>query len=88
MERRIINPWEWQDQIGYVQAIEVSNFSRILVCAGQTATDEDGNPMHLGDMAAQIHLSLDNVEKVLAHAGFALSNLIRLNLYTTDVDGF
>jgi enamine deaminase RidA (YjgF/YER057c/UK114 family) len=31
-------------------------------------------------------VSLDNLEAVLAEAGMALANLVRLNVYTTDVD--
>jgi enamine deaminase RidA (YjgF/YER057c/UK114 family) len=31
-------------------------------------------------------LSLDNLEAVLSGAGMALANLVRLNVYTTDVD--
>ncbi len=50
MERRIINPWTWQDQFGFVQANEVSGVQRQLICAGQTTLDADGSPMHVGDM--------------------------------------
>lgn len=39
-------------------------------------------------MAAQITKSFDNLETVLREAGFSLSDVIRLNYYTTDVDGF
>ncbi len=35
---------------------------------------------------AQLALSLDNLEAVLAEAGMTLANVIRLNVYTTDVD--
>ncbi len=37
-------------------------------------------------MAAQVALSLDNLEAVLGAAGMSLANLVRLNVYTTDVD--
>ena len=37
-------------------------------------------------MAAQLALSLDNLEAVLGEAGMSLANLVRLNVYTTDVD--
>ena len=37
-------------------------------------------------MAAQLALCLDNLEAVLGEAGMSLANLVRLNLYTTDVD--
>jgi len=37
VEQRKINPWKWQDQYGFSQAIEVSNASRVLYCAGQAS---------------------------------------------------
>ncbi|HUG15719.1 MAG TPA: RidA family protein [Thermomicrobiales bacterium] len=88
MERRIVNPWSWQDQFGFVQANEVSGHQRTLVCAGQTSSDADGNPIHAGNMTAQVNQAFDNLETVLAEAGFALSDVVRLNYYTTDMDAF
>ena len=87
MERRIINPWGWQDEYGFVQANEVSDAQRVLYCAGQVSVDAEGNPLHPGDMRAQIAQSLDNLETVLETAGFEMSDVARLNFYTTDVDG-
>lgn len=88
MERKIINPWGWQDELGFVQANEVSGFRRVLVCSGQTALSAEGRPLHAGDMRAQITLALDNLEEVLRGAGLALADVVRLNYYTTDVDLF
>jgi enamine deaminase RidA (YjgF/YER057c/UK114 family) len=88
MERRVINPWTWQDQYGFAQAIEVTGSERALFCAGQTSSDADGNPLHAGDMRAQLGQALDNLETVLREAGFELSQVVRLNTYTTDVDAF
>ena len=88
MERKIINPWTWQDQFGFVQANQLSGAQRYLVCAGQTAVDADGNAEAAGDMAEQINKSFDNLETVLKQAGFSLSDVVRLNYYTTDVDAF
>lgn len=88
MQVRPVNPWTWQDNFGFVQANEVSGQQRTLVCSGQTSVDENGTPVHDGDMAAQINKALDNVETVLAGAGMTLANVVRLNIYTTDVDGF
>ena len=88
MERKVHNPWSWQDQFGFVHGNEIQGAERVLLCAGQLATDDDGAPMHAGDMAAQISLCLDNLERVLAEAGMNLSNVVRMNYYTTDVDAF
>jgi enamine deaminase RidA (YjgF/YER057c/UK114 family) len=86
MELKPVNPWKWQDAFGFSQAIEFSGHSRVLTCAGQTSVNVDGEPMHAGDMAAQLGQALDNVETVLKQAGMSLSNVVHLNLYTTDID--
>ena len=46
----------------------------------------EGKREHDGDIAAQLALCVDNLEAVLKEAGMTLANLIRLNVYTTDVD--
>lgn len=85
---RAINPWGWQDQYGFSQAIEVKQGQRVVYCAGQTAVDAEGTPLHRGDLAKQMNLALDNLETVLKQAGLTLANVVRLNYYTTDVPAF
>jgi len=86
MERRAINPWSWQDNFGFVQANEITGAQKVLYCSGQTSVDENGTPVHEGDMAGQAGKALDNLEAVLKDAGMDLSNVVRLTIYTTDVD--
>ena len=88
MEQRKVNPWDWQNQFAFSQAIEVAGGSRVLYCAGQTSVDEDGRPLHVGDMRKQVDMAFQNLETVLKAAGFTLADVIRLNYYTTDVDKF
>jgi enamine deaminase RidA (YjgF/YER057c/UK114 family) len=87
VERRVINPWAWQDQWGFVQANEVSGSERTIFLAGQVSVDAEGSPLHAGDMRAQIEQAMDNIQTVLREAGAELSDVVRLNYYTTDVDG-
>jgi enamine deaminase RidA (YjgF/YER057c/UK114 family) len=86
MERKIVNPWKWQDQYGFVQANEVSGAERVLYCSGQVSVDAEGRPVKAGDMRGQIAQALDNLDAVLRAAGFRMSDVVRMNLYTTDVD--
>ncbi|MER7495525.1 enamine deaminase RidA [Streptomyces pharetrae CZA14] len=86
MERSTVNPWTWSEQLGYSQGEIVSGHTRTLYCSGQAAMSGDGKPLHAGDVAAQLALAMDNLEAVLGAAGMSLANLIRLNVYTTDVD--
>ena len=88
MEQRNINPWTWQDQFGFSQAVDVSGAERVLYCAGQTSSDADGSTLHAGDMRAQAAQALDNLETVLREPGMSLSDVVRLNSYATDVDLF
>ena len=88
MEREIVNPWTWQDRFGFVQANVVSGAERTVYCAGVASVDADGNPVHEGDMAAQLGQTLDNLETVLRESGYALADVVRLNYYTTDVDAY
>ena len=39
-------------------------------------------------MGAQLAQAMDNLETVLREAGAELSDVVRLNIYTTDVDAF
>ncbi|GAA1672743.1 RidA family protein [Glycomyces endophyticus] len=86
VERTAINPVTWSAELGFNQGELVSGHTRTLYCSGQTAMSKEGRPEHEGDMAAQLALSLANLEAVLAEAGMSLANLVRLNVYTTDVD--
>ena len=85
-QRTAVNPVTWSVAMGFNQGELVARPTRTLYLSGQTAMDSDGKPQHDGDLAAQLALSLDNVEAVLAAAGMSLAGLVRLNVYTTDVD--
>jgi enamine deaminase RidA (YjgF/YER057c/UK114 family) len=88
MDRKIHNPWTWQDAMGFVQANEISGSTRTLVVSGQTSVDGNGAPLHAGDMSAQIVQAVKNLETVLQSAGFTMSDVVRINYYTTDIDTF
>lgn len=88
MERTIINPWTWQDSFGYVQATEVIAGQRTLYCSGQGSVDAHGAPLHPHDMRGQINQAMDNLATVLAAANYTLADVVRLHVYTTDVEQF
>lgn len=83
----ILNPWSWQNEYGFVQGRKVGAGTTIY-CSGQTSVDEAGNPMHKGDMAKQIELALNNLEKVLAEGGANLGNVVRTIYYVADMKAY
>lgn len=86
VERRIVNPWTWQDSRGFVQANEVRGAERVIYCAGVISVDDDGQPLHEGDMRAQAMRALDNLETILSQSDCELTDVVRLTIYTTDMD--
>jgi enamine deaminase RidA (YjgF/YER057c/UK114 family) len=88
LERKIINPSKWQDALGFVQGHEVTGGQRILYCAGQVSVDADGKTVHAGDFRGQLNRTIDTHEQVLNKAGYSFSDVVRLNIYTTDLEGF
>ncbi|RTQ50925.1 RidA family protein [Hymenobacter gummosus] len=87
MEKRLINPWQWQDARGYVQAVEVKNVSGTLYCAGQAAVLPDGTSSD-ADMATQLQLAIGNLEQVIEEAGYEPAGIVRLTVYTTSHEEF
>ncbi len=86
MQTQPINPVSWSLNLGFDQGRLIEGHKRQLVCSGQDAVDADGNPRHPGDMAAQLAMSVDNLEAILAGAGMSLADVVRLNVFTTDFD--
>ncbi|TRW26680.1 RidA family protein [Flavobacterium zepuense] len=82
MEKREINPWEWQFDRSYVQAVEVKNVESTLYVSGQAAIYPDGTSSN-EDMKSQITLALNNLEQVITEAGYEAKNIARLTIYTT-----
>lgn len=85
MEKRVINPWTWQNERSYNQAVEVKNVSGTLYVSGQTAIDDNGISSN-ADMKTQLELAIKNLERVITDAGYECKNIVRLNIYTTSTE--
>jgi enamine deaminase RidA (YjgF/YER057c/UK114 family) len=86
VERIDVNPWEWSKAFGFSQAVELSGSGRVLLCAGQTAAGADGSPPTTTDMGEQLKIAFANLRTVLEAAGMTIADVVRLTVYTTDVD--
>lgn len=86
MARQDVNPWEWSKAFGFSQAVKVSEARELLVCSGQTAMGPDGSLPASGDMGQQVRTALENVVTVLEAGGMTPADIVRSNIYTTDVD--
>jgi enamine deaminase RidA (YjgF/YER057c/UK114 family) len=81
-----INPWEWSKAFGFSQGIKLTEPREVLVCSGQTAMGPDGSLPASADMGEQVRTALENVAAVLTAGGMTPADIVRSNIYTTDVD--
>ncbi len=86
MNRSAVNPTDWSLQFGFNQGELVEGAGKLLFVSGQVSIGDDGRPQHGDDLRGQMGLAMDNLEAVLAKAGMGLSNVVRLTIYTTEID--
>lgn len=65
-----------ETEIGYCQAVKVGNVWYISGSVGR------------GDMASAMHGAYDELARTLAANGLAFRNVVKENVFTTDLDGF
>jgi enamine deaminase RidA (YjgF/YER057c/UK114 family) len=71
----------WESVVGYSRAVVHGD---TVWVSGTTAT-VDGVVVHPGDPGAQTRVALQTVARTLAHAGFALGDVVRTRIYVTDI---
>lgn len=69
----------------YSQAIRIGSF---VFTSGQVALDPATGQLVSGDIEAQTHRVLKNLEAVLAAAGLGLSNVVKTTVFLKDMGHF
>jgi 2-iminobutanoate/2-iminopropanoate deaminase len=87
MKKTVFNPWTWQEELSYVQAVEVKEAAGTLYCSGQAAVHADGTSSN-ADMRTQLGLAIKNLETVITEAGYECRNIVRLTIYSTSSEEF
>jgi enamine deaminase RidA (YjgF/YER057c/UK114 family) len=88
MNKREINPTDWLLGFNVNQGIEVTGGERVLYLSGQTSNGPDGAPLHAGDLVSQFQQAWSNLKDALTASNMDASNIVRLNMYTTDTEAF
>ena len=79
------NPVGMTQPTAYSHLVKVGH---LMFLAGQVALDGDGNVVGAGDMRAQVRQVLENMKSVLASEGADFSNVVKINIFTTDIEAF
>jgi enamine deaminase RidA (YjgF/YER057c/UK114 family) len=71
----------------YTQVVSATG-SRQVYVAGMIALNEDLELVGEGDMATQTRVTMENIGKALAAAGASPADVVRINMFATDVDAY
>ena len=65
MNKTQVNPWTWQNPLGFSQAWQVDEPHSIVFVSGQGPLSADGKLVGVGDFDAQVYQVLENLRAVL-----------------------
>lgn len=76
----------WHRSIPFAQGVTVRG--NMLFTAGITARDPEGNLLGTGDIRRQMEVCFENLGDVLKAAGASFEDIVKIVMYTTDIDAF
>lgn len=71
----------------YSQAIRATGKAQVFL-AGIVAMDVNWNLMGEGDMETQVRVTMENIVKSLAAVGAKPADVVRINIFTVDIDTY
>lgn len=80
-----LNVKGFENEWGYAGIVRAGN---TLYVSGMVSISDSGEPQAEGDMASQIHNVYNDIIRALSLFGANLSNIVKENIYTTDLDLF
>jgi reactive intermediate/imine deaminase len=85
-----INPANFTKTVGaYSQGLKVDIGDKAMVfVSGQLAMDAEGNPVAPDDIGAQTRYIFENIKKILGEAGAKLEDVVKVQIFVTDVTKF
>jgi 2-iminobutanoate/2-iminopropanoate deaminase len=72
----------------FAQAVVAEATGRLLFVSGMTARNAEGGITGLGDIAAQTRQVCENVRAAVEAAGGTLDDIVRVDVYVTDMRHF
>jgi 2-iminobutanoate/2-iminopropanoate deaminase len=86
MDKKIINTSKAPSPIGpYNQAVESNN---LIFISGQISLDPVTNELISGDIAAETHQVMRNLQEILEEAGVNFNHVIKTTIFLSDMSLF
>ncbi len=81
----VVDPWNFSRHYTFSPAVKKGN---LLFISGMTATDDKGNIVGAGDIAAQTRHIFKKMKEVLAAAGSSFDDIVKTVDYITTMEGY
>jgi 2-iminobutanoate/2-iminopropanoate deaminase len=72
----------------YSQAVKVSNSNELLFVSGQLPIDPKTSKMVENNIVSQTEMCLKNIEEILKEENLNLNNIIKAEVYLSDMNNF
>jgi 2-iminobutanoate/2-iminopropanoate deaminase len=82
---RITTENDWLEPYKIALAWRVGD---LIFTSGQAAITEQGEIVGLGDFDAQVEQTMANVKRVLELSGSSMQDIVKVNIYVTDMTNF
>lgn len=82
--KKIIQPKSLQDPRPRFSTAILTDSSKLLFISGQTASDENGNVVGVGDIEAQARQVFEKLKVIVEEAGGGLEDIVKTTVYITD----
>ncbi len=82
---RVTTEGDWFEPYKIALAWKVGD---LVFTSGQAAITEQGEIVGLGDFDAQVVQTMKNVARVLELAGSSMKDIVKVNIYVTDMTNF
>ncbi|CAB3756431.1 Rid family hydrolase [Paraburkholderia humisilvae] len=88
MPKEYINPPGLSKSGYYTRILSITRPSKLIYIAGQVPSDENGKPVHVGDIRSQFIAVLDALTVQLQAAGATWDDVVFRRAYAVDVPAF
>jgi enamine deaminase RidA (YjgF/YER057c/UK114 family) len=85
MAKTTLNPDGLPVPRGSYSLVNIAQPGRMVLIAGQTASDTTGNVVGVGDARAQTRFVLGKIQRAVEAAGGTMNDVVAMNVFTTDV---
>ena len=86
--KRIVQPKDLPVRKSHSQVVTVTGGTLVFIAGMTSRSETDAQPVHRGDMRAQLRQCCENIGRALRAVGGDYADVVKTTTFTTDVDEY